>query len=102
MQIMPLLQSAVQKPFAHTPHTDPGGNPCATQSASFLHSAQSLGGNREPQKLLPAVVLVQTQSAELLQGAWTGSPRQNPGAVWSQLPMPCAWHLFLLCLPSQM
>jgi hypothetical protein len=59
MQTMPVSgQSVAQRIPVVGRHADPGGNPCATQSASFWHSVQSLCPNWA-QKLLFAVVLMQ-------------------------------------------
>jgi hypothetical protein len=71
-------QSVAQRIPVVGRHADPGGNPSASQSASFWHSEQTATPSWA-QKLLFAVVLKQKQVAEPLHGATVGTLEQSPG-----------------------
>jgi hypothetical protein len=103
MQTMPVGQVPTQLPVAMGAHADPGGKPNVAQSASRLQNAHlSRRPAVSPQKLLPAVVRVQTQLRELLQNVCIGlTASQIASAVWWQVPVPWARHRFRPGLPVQ-
>lgn len=71
-------QSVAQRNPVVGRHADPGGMPCAIQSASCWHVVQS-GCPSWAQKLLLAVEIMQKHVGELLHGAIVGVGEQSPG-----------------------
>jgi hypothetical protein len=63
---MPVSQMPAQIPEEYGAQTEPGAKPNASQSASVLQSAHSLGLSSETHALLSPVVRIQAQRPALL------------------------------------